>query len=584
MKGEWSLKELYDSFEDKQLLNDIETIKQLLKDMEKYPEEECKEENLKQYLLDDNHLNGYIQKVSSFISLSMSADTNNKDAIKYYALLEKIIASFALTEAKIRKWISLFNLEQLKDDYVLEHLFVLKEIQSSNTYLLDEHSEEVIANMRTTGSSAWLQYKNQIISSMKITLDDKEYALTEVLNMAYSEDADVRKKAYEAEIASYKDVENGIAAALNGIKGEALTETKLRGYSSVLERTLIDSRMERKTLDVLLSTVKKALPMFERYYQLKAKALGHENGLPWYDMYAPVIKVESSYPYEKGCEFVVKQFSTFSKELGDYAKKAMDNHWIDVYPRSGKVGGAFCDNINCIKESRFLLNYGDQFSDVSTMSHELGHGYHGECLKDEYLLNTSYTMPIAETASIFCENIVKKAALKEASKEEALAIIENEICDSGQVICDIYSRFLFESKVFEEREEGPIDAKRLKDIMVEAQKEAYGNGLDHNVLHPYMWTWKPHYYEASYNFYNFPYTFGLLLAKGLYGMYKKEGDQFPAKYVKFLSMTGKMSIEDVAKSVGIDLQDEKFWQNSIDMIKEDIDLFESLLNEYLKSL
>lgn len=582
MKGEWSLKELYDSFEDKQFLNDIETIKQLLKDMEKYPEEECKEENLKQYLLDDNHLNGYIQKVSSFISLSMSADTNNKDAIKYYALLEKIIASFALTEAKIRKWISLFNLEQLKDDYVLEHLFVLKEIQSSNTYLLDEHSEEVIANMRTTGSSAWLQYKNQIISSMKITLDDKEYALTEVLNMAYSEDADVRKKAYEAEIASYKDVENGIAAALNGIKGEALTETKLRGYSSVLERTLIDSRMERKTLDVLLSTVKKALPMFERYYQLKAKALGHENGLPWYDMYAPVIKVESSYPYEKGCEFVVKQFSTFSKELGDYAKKAMDNHWIDVYPRSGKVGGAFCDNINCIKESRFLLNYGDQFSDVSTMSHELGHGYHGECLKDEYLLNTSYTMPIAETASIFCENIVKKAALKEASKEEALAIIENEICDSGQVICDIYSRFLFESKVFEEREEGPIDAARLKDIMLEAQKEAYGNGLDHNVLHPYMWTWKPHYYEASYNFYNFPYTFGLLLAKGLYGMYKKEGDQFPAKYVKFLSMTGKMSIEDVAKSVGIDLQDEKFWQNSIDMIKEDIDLFESLLDEYMK--
>ena len=582
MKGEWSLKELYDSFEDKQFLNDIEAIKQLLKDMEKYPEEECKEENLKQYLLDDNHLNGYIQKVSSFISLSMSADTNNKDAIKYYALLEKIIASFALTEAKIRKWISLFNLEQLKDDYVLEHLFVLKEIQSSNTYLLDEHSEEVIANMRTTGSSAWLQYKNQIISSMKITLDDKEYALTEVLNMAYSEDADVRKKAYEAEIASYKDVENGIAAALNGIKGEALTETKLRGYSSVLERTLIDSRMERKTLDVLLSTVKKALPMFERYYQLKAKALGHENGLPWYDMYAPVIKVESSYPYEKGCEFVVKQFSTFSKELGDYAKKAMDNHWIDVYPRSGKVGGAFCDNINCIKESRFLLNYGDQFSDVSTMSHELGHGYHGECLKDEYLLNTSYTMPIAETASIFCENIVKKAALKEASKEEALAIIENEICDSGQVICDIYSRFLFESKVFEEREEGPIDAARLKDIMLEAQKEAYGNGLDHNVLHPYMWTWKPHYYEASYNFYNFPYTFGLLLAKGLYGMYKKEGDQFPAKYVKFLSMTGKMSIEDVAKSVGIDLQDEKFWQNSIDMIKEDIDLFESLLDEYMK--
>ncbi len=580
MDKKWSLKELYDSFDDNKFLEDIETIKRLLKEMGKYPELECTQENLKQYLIDDNNLCAYIQKVSAFISLSMSADTNDKEAIRYYALFEKIIASFALTEAKIKKWISSFDLNQLDDEYVLDHLFVLKEIQSSNTYMLDERSEEVIANMRTTGSSAWLQYKNQIISSMKVSLDDKEYALTEVLNLAYSEDADLRKRAYEAEINSYKDVENGIAAALNGIKGEALTETRLRGYPSVLERTLIDSRMERKTLDVLLSTVKKALPMFEKYYKLKAKALGHNNGLPWYDLYAPIVKAESSYPYSKGCEFVVEKFSTFSKELGDYAKKAMDNHWIDVYPRERKVGGAFCDNINCIKESRFLLNYGNQFSDVSTMAHELGHGYHGECLNDEYLLNTSYTMPIAETASIFCESIVKKAALKEASKEEALAILENEICDSGQVICDIYSRFLFESKVFEEREEGPISADRLKEIMVEAQKEAYGNGLDHNCLHPYMWTWKPHYYEASYAFYNFPYTFGLLLAKGLYGMYKKEGDAFPAKYVKFLSMTGKMSIEDVAMSVGIDLQDEKFWENSIDMIREDIDLFEKLLNEY----
>lgn len=579
MEGKWSLKELYDSFEDSKFLNDIETIKQLLKDMGKYPELDNNEENLKQYLIDNNNLCSYTQKLGSFISLSMSTDTNDKDAIKYYALLEKIQASFALTDARINKWLALFDLDKLKDEYVLEHLFLLKEMQSSIKYSLDERSEEVIANMKTTGSSSWLQYKNQIISSMKVKLDDKEYALTEILNFAYSDDADLRKKAYEAEIAAYKDVENGISAALNAIKGEALTETKLRGYDSVLERTLIDSRMKRKTLDVLLSTVKKALPVFEKYYTLKAKTLGYENGLPWYDMYAPVVKAESSYPYDKGCEFVVKQFSTFSKELGDYAKKAMDNQWIDVYPRSGKVGGAFCDNINCIKESRILLNYGNQFSDVSTMAHELGHGYHGECLKDECLLNTSYTMPIAETASIFCETIVKKAALKEASKEEALAIIENEICDSGQVVCDIYSRFLFESKVFEEREEGPLSAERLKEIMRDAQKEAYGKGLDHNVLHPYMWTWKPHYYEADYNFYNFPYTFGLLLAKGLYGMYKKEGDTFPAKYVKFLSMTGKMSIEDVAMSVGIDLQDEKFWQNSIDMIKEDIDLFEQLLKE-----
>ena len=269
----------------------------------------------------------------------------------------------------------------------------------------------------------------------------------------------------------------------------------------------------------------------------------------------------------------IKNFRTFSDHLADYAKKAMDNSWIDVEPREGKVGGAFCAGLHFIGESRILLNYSGSFGDVVTMAHELGHGFHGECLKNEATLNSEYPMPIAETASTFCETIIKKAAIKEASKEEALAILEAEICDCTQVIVDIYSRFLFEKSVFEARKESSLTVEQIKELMLNAQREAYGDGLDPEYLHPYMWTWKPHYYDANYNYYNFPYAFGLLFAKGLYAEYINKGESFTSEYEKLLSITGKNKIADITKAVGIDIHNKTFWENSLKTIEEDIEEF-----------
>lgn len=579
MEKRWNLDQLYLSFQDENFLKDIETLKEMLEDMKKYPQKQKSENDLKDYLKEANAFEDLVEKIYAFISLTMSSDTTSQDALKYSSIIETLLAGFADTQAKIHRWIGQFDLDNMHDDYILEHMYILKEIQEHNRYLLSDEGEKILAQMKTTGSSAWLKYKDQLISSMKVSMDGKDYPLTEVLNMAYSKGKEIRKKAYEAEIASYATVEQGVASALNAIKGESITEAKLRGYDSVLQRTLIDSRMSQKTLDALISTMKKALPMFERYFQLKAKVLGYTNGLPWYELYAPIVESDMSYPYEKGSQFVVEQFYTFSKHLGDYAKKAIENQWIDVYPRAGKVGGAFCHNLHCIQESRFLLNYGNEFGDTITLGHELGHGFHGECLNAQTALKADYPMPIAETASTFCETIIKQAVLTSATSKEKLLILENELCDCAQVIVDIYSRFLFESRLIEKRQEGPLSVEEIKDLMLEAQKEAYGDGLDHQYLHPYMWTWKPHYYEADYAFYNFPYAFGLLLAKGLYGLYQKQGQSFADTYEHFLSLTGQMSLEDVGKSVGIDLQDMNFWQNSIDMIKDDIDLFEELLKD-----
>jgi pepF/M3 family oligoendopeptidase len=319
--------------------------------------------------------------------------------------------------------------------------------------------------------------------------------------------------------------------------------------------------------------MRESLPDFHGYFRKKAELMGYSNGLPFYEMFAPMGNMNMQFSYKEARDFIVANFKTFSNSLSSYAANAFDSRWIDAEPREGKRGGAFCENIHSIGESRILANFDGSFNSMITLAHELGHGYHGACLMKEEYLNSDYPMPIAETASIFCETIVKEAALKAANEEETFTILESSISDSAQVIVDIYSRFLFESELFKSRESGSLSVKELKEIMLNAQKEAYGNGLDHNFLHPYMWLCKPHYYSADYNFYNFPYAFGLLFSKGVYAEYLKQGGEFAGKYDKLLSVTGKMNISDVAKVMNIDVHKVDFWRSSLELIKKDIDRF-----------
>lgn len=587
----WSLKELYESFSGEAFQGDLAKLDTYIKEMNKLATEmtenhEDEQKKLEAYIALAEKISLTFEKLGVFSELTVSVNSKDEEGNKYADIIDQKQSDLAEAETKISKWIS-----EIKDiNAIIDHStflqsfrFFLQEIVEHSKHLLSEKEEVLLAKMKNTGSTAWVNYKNLLISNHKVEIEvegkKEELPLTVVLNMAYEKNADLRKKAYLAEIDSYKKIEDGIAAALNGIKGEVITVSKMRGYESPLAMTLEDSRMSKATLDAMLSAMKESLPTFRKYLRRKAEMLGYNNGLPFYELYAPVIEKEMKYSYEQGKAFVEKQFRSFDNSLGDYAKKAMEHKWIDVLPKEGKVGGAFCCAVHSIGESRILLNYGDNLGDTITMAHELGHGFHGECLKEESILNTNYPMPLAETASTFCETIVKKAAIKEGSKEEAFAILETEISDSTQVIVDIYSRYLFETNVFKEREDSPLTVKRIKELMVEAQKEAYGDGLDQEYLHPYMWTWKSHYYYADANFYNFPYAFGLLFAKGLYAEYLKRGTSFVEDYKKLLAVTGKLKIEDVTRTINIDVTDAVFWKNSLAIIEEDINEFMKLSYE-----
>lgn len=593
MQTTWSLKELYNSFDSPDFLDDLKQVDVLIQSYHQFVGDIVSSSQnvtlkLEEYLDFQLRFNDLFQKLFSFCSLTLSTDTSNSEALKYSDILNKKGSSLAKSEAAVNHWIG--SLEQL-DDYLSlssrleEHRFLFKEIQLFSPYLLSDNEEAIIAKMQNTGSTAWSKLKDTVSSQLMVDVllngETKSMPLTMARNLAHDPSDEIRKKAYEAELKAYTKIEDSLAACISNIKGEVITTSRLRGYDSPLQETLMKSRLKIETLDAMLEAIKESLPKFRKFLRTKAKLLGHEVGLPFYDLFAPMSGHSETFDYEHGTAFVLKQFATFSDTLFNYAKEAIEQSWIDVYPKQGKVGGAFCSNLHVIKQSRFLLNYGDQFSDVVTLSHELGHGFHGYCLNEESSLNSSYPMPLAETASTFCETIVKKAAIKGGSDDEIFAILEAELTDSTQIIVDIYSRYLFEIALFKKREESSVDAKSLNEMMIKAQKEAYGDGLDPNYLHPYMWACKPHYYDASSNFYNFPYAFGLLLAKGLYAKYLEQGDSFVKDYEHLLSITGKNSAEDVARTVGIDLTKKEFWQHSLKIITDDIEKFEQLAQKKL---
>lgn len=580
----WSLDELYSGFSSDEYQKDLANLKELIGKFNKWGDENLDKrdqarQKLEGYIEFSKEISTSLTKLMTFAMLTSSVDVNNEEALMYSDQLSVLATELTKPQVSFQKFIK--DLDGLDDiiassEILTEHEFFLMEIKKASKYMLSEKEEVLISKMRNTGSRAWTNLQNKIVSNLLVDIvldgEKKSLPLPVVRNMAYHKDAHVRKTAYEAELESYKKVEEASAAALNGIKGEVITLADLRGYSP-LEEVLLQSRMDRETLDAMFTAIMEYLPVFHKYYRQKGKILGHKNGLPFYDMFAPVGSLDLTFTYDEAMEFVVENFRTFSDRLADYAKNAYENNWLDVEPREGKRGGAFCSNIHPIGESRIMANFEGSFSNMTTLAHELGHGYHGLNLKDESILNSRYPMPIAETASIFCETIVENAQLEKSTDEEVLGILESSISGAGQVIVDIFSRYLFETRLFEIRKDHPLSVDELKNLMVEAQKEAYGDGLDHDYLHPYMWINKGHYYSAGRNFYNFPYAFGLLFAKGIYAEYLNRGKDFVPEYDKLLNATGKNSIKDVAAMVGIDVSNPDFFRNSLKLIEKDIERF-----------
>lgn len=581
----WDLSQLYSSFQGEDFISGMKALDDKINEINNWAKNnlnttEDAVRKMEEYLNLNREYTSLLGRLSSFSSLTLSANAKNSEAKKASVVLKQKETLTKNVQVAFIKWLGkLENIDEIinASEELKNHEFIIKELDSKNDYMLSEEVEVALSKMALTGSSSWENLRNTLTSNhmVPITIDGKEEILSinKVKNMQFSSDKTLRKIASEAERKSNKVIEEGVASALNGIKGEVITVCDMKGYKSPLSKTLIDARMDEETLNSMLEAMKESLNDFQKYFRKKAQLLGYKDKLPYYDIMAPISTSEKEYTYEETRDFIVKHFSSFSKDMGAMAERAFDDRWIDSEVRDGKRGGAFCSNLHVIKQSRILCSFSGSFKNVCTLAHELGHAYHGMILGAEDILNTKYPMPLAETASIFSETMVRNAALKDADKEEALGILGAELVNCASVIVDIYARFLFEKEVFERRKNGDLSVDEIKEIMVCAEKEAYGEAIDETTLDPYAWIHKPHYYFTERNFYNFPYAFGLLFAKGLYSQYLKEGDAFVEKYNKILSLTGKANIYDVTKFAGIDVHDINFWRSSLDIIRKDIEKF-----------
>lgn len=579
MNGEWSLEVLYKGYDDPAFEEDLKHLDERTVQIQELAaglkDRSGKEAVLEVIKVREEYL-VLFRRLYCFVMLRQSTNTTDPETAKYMDLLRRKNTEIAKESVMIQKfWAAEPHLEEYmaEDEKLAAYRFMLEENKAEVAHMLSDDVEEMYSLMNLTGGGAWGDLFDHLTSTVVVNYKDGETNLPSIRNMAYDSDPQVRKEAYEAELAAYEKIKDPIAFALNNIKAQVNMIAKKRGYESPLAMTLEDSRMKKETLDALWTAIREYLPKFHAYLRRKAEMLGHQNGLPWYDLFAPVGEINQEFDENSAKEYLLKHFYEFAEDLGDMVKQAFEEEWIDFYPHPGKVGGAFCMNMPYVKQSRVLTNFDGKLTDVVTLAHELGHAYHGMMIQDHLPLNTGYSMPVAETASTFNENVIMSAAVADASEHEKMVLLESQLQDTTQIICDIYSRYLFESEVFEKRKNGFLFSDELKEIMLKAQKEAYGDGLDQTLLHPYMWTCKSHYYSESNSFYNFPYAFGGLFAKGLYAQYLKEGKEFLPKYRALLHATTVSSVEDVAKMADIDLTKPEFWRSSLALIAESIDEF-----------
>lgn len=508
----------------------------------------------------------------SYLHCLVSANTRDDAAQAQLSEMETLGVELNQLMTRFTAWVGDQEIESLvnQSELARAHEYILRKAKVKATRLMSPKEEALAAELGPAGTLAWAKFHGNFTSQIEVEFNGKTVGMAQLRNVAYDGDRAKRKAAYELELATWKKNETPCAASMNGIKGAVNTLSAKRGWGSGLNQAIFDNAIDRESLDAMMAAAKNSFPDWRRYLKAKARALGIET-LEWYDLFAPLGSDGAAWPIDKGCDFVAEQFDSYSQKMGDFARRSFRENWIDWNPKLGKVGGAFCSGMKD-DVSRILMNYDGSFTNVKTLAHELGHAYHQICTATRPVLLRDYPSTLAETASIFCETIIKNAAMRQFEGAEKVALLEACLLGPCQTVVDITSRFLFEQAVFEKRHDRDLSANELCDLMLQAQKDTYGEGLA--SYHPYMWAAKPHYYDEA-SFYNFPYMFGLLFGLGLYKVYQQDPNGFKDRYDDLLASCGSSDAPELCARFDIDTRDIEFWTGSLDVLRADIAAFEA---------
>lgn len=531
-------------------------------------------------LSDTNRVHKAYGTISAVVMATVATDSTDEVGQRAQSQLRTQGAKLGQLGARLAAWTGTVGAEAMTSQggAAAEHDWPLRRLEVRATRQMDPVAEDLYAQVSTTGSQAWAQLYNDVTSQLVVDCAGTSLPMPSLRALASHADPDQRRTAYEAELAAWPTAATTLAAAMNAIKGEADIINRRRGWPSALDASLYANSVDRRTFDAMQAAINDSLPDFRRWLRIKAGLHGYDGGLKFHDLFAPLPITENSVAWNEGTARVERAFAGYSPDLAALVRRAVDDRWIDVGPRPGKRGGAFCASVHDDR-SLVLLNWSGSAEGVSTLAHELGHAYHNTRLAHRTPMQRQLPMALAETASIFCETLLVESGLQAATGAERLALLDGDLQGSTQVIVDIQSRLIFEGEVFARRPRASLTANDLCGLMADAQEQAYGDGLHPTIRHPYMWAAKPHYYSS--HFYNWPYAFGLLFGLGLYARYLDDPDRFLAGYDDLLSNVALAPAEALGQSFGLDLTGEAFWQSSLDSIRRRISDYEELTHTLL---
>jgi oligoendopeptidase F len=541
---------------------------------------------LKELLTDFEQAGQKLRQGSAFVSCLQAQNTNDKKAYSLDAAVTDLSASFqtalsafdnTLTSISDNVWS-----EILVDDFFKELAYSLTERRERAKDKLSKDEEAIISALGVDGYHSWGQLYDLIVGKIKITVtengEEKQLSVGQAANKFSNPDRNIRQSVFKNWEKAWSEQSDYLAKTLNHLSGFRLNVYKKRGWDEVLKEPLTINRMKSETLETMWTVISENKQLLVEYLNRKAKLLGVEK-LSWFDLDAPYGKTESKVSYQEGAEFIEENFALFGEKMATFAKKAFEEQWIEGEDRPGKAPGGFCTFFPESNQSRIFMTYSGTPSNVSTLAHELGHGFHTYAMKGVHHLNRAYAMNVAETASTFAEMIVADAAVKKAKdEEEKLVLLDDKIQRTVALLMNIHARFLFETSFYEERKKGQVSSVRLNELMEAAQKEAYCEALEE--YHPLFWASKLHFFITGVPFYNFPYTFGYLFSLGIYAQALEEGTGYEEKYIALLRDTASMTVEDLAeKHLQVDLTQKDFWEKAVGLCLDDIKEFLQLTED-----
>ena len=590
----WDLSIAYKDLSDPQINQDLKVAEEKVADFASLDPDSL-DDLMKAIVLKDQ-LTIIVRTLSSYANCLSSVDALNDGAKK---LAGKVDILFSEFEQAVNPYLqALVHLNGNDLDTVLAgndvsgkleaHRFRLERDRLKRNRLLSVGEEQLLSAMNVDGRNAWGRLYDNLTGSLSVTLtlvdgSEESMGLSQAASILYGPDSERREPAWKA-ISSVMQVhEQSFAAILNGLAGGRLTEYEKRSHTEqvhFLDSSLHTSRIEKRTLDAMFKVAKDNQSVGRNAALQMAKLFGTDKLKPWDEqasMPAFAGSESESYSFKQGIAIIREAFAGVDQEMADFVDMMVDRQLIDAAPQPTKRLGAFCTKFVNSRTPLVFMTWGGSMSDVLTLAHELGHAFHNWVMRDMPLVRSEYPMTLAETASIFAENIVRDALLEKAENDrDKLMMLWEEAQATLALMINIPVRYEFEKAFYEQRQQGEFTPDQFRELMAATWREWYGEAMDET--NDMFWASKLHFSIPELSFYNYPYLFGYLFSKGVYAQRTVKGKQFYADYKALLRDTGSMTAEEVVqKHLGMDIRQPEFWQQSVDMVSAQIKEFERLI-------